>query len=111
MSLGTPLSCNSPCVLIIQVIIILIEGNLRGRCRTFKLNRIACFLVLLLIKSAEGINVAWPRDSWEVAFTLAIELELALDLLNNHLLESQDVEVFVGVDLSFLGLLGRLVRV
>ena len=51
------------------------------------------FLVLLLFKSTERVNIAWPGDTWEGALALPIQLKLALDLFDHHLFQCKDVHV------------------
>ena len=52
----------------------------------------AFFLVLFLVESAEGIDIAGAGDTREGALALTIQLELALDLLNNHLFQREYVQ-------------------
>ena len=52
----------------------------------------AFFLVLFLVESAEGVDIAGAGDTREGALALPIQLELALDLLDNHLFQREYVQ-------------------
>ena len=62
------------------------------------------FLILFLVESAERIDIARAGDTRENAFALATQLELALDLLNNHLFQCENVHI---LHVVVFGLAGR----
>ena len=54
-----------------------------------ELDLVALCIVLLLVEPAEGINVAWPRNSRELAFTGPCKFKFALNLLDDLFLERE----------------------
>ena len=95
-----PLTCDNSCILLVQVVVIVIKGDL-GSCSPPKLDLITFLLVLLLLKSTEWVDITGSCNPWESAFALAIELKLALNLLDHHLFQCEDVHILHSIIFRF----------
>jgi len=58
---------------------------------------ISSFLILGLVKTAEGIDIARTCDPREAALTLASNLEFTLNLFDHHLLQREDIGLSHGL--------------
>ena len=69
---------------------------------------VALGVFLLLVKSAKGIDIARPRDAWELALTRPCKLKLALDLFDDLLLQREKIFVSDSVQLALAFLRDRV---
>lgn len=108
--LSSSLVGNSHRILLIQIIVFIIEVDLRlSRSSTLNADLVTFLLVLLLVEPAEWIDVAGTGHPWELAFTLTCKLQLTLYLIDYHLLEGEDVRgLITGV---FVPLISRLLLI
>lgn len=79
-------------VLFVQVVIVVIEGDLGGLA-SLKINLGTLRLILLLIQAAKWVDVPWARYAGEVSFASPCELQLVLDFLNHHLFKGKNVSL------------------